>query len=157
MRLARRELASGKPDDPSRLRIEETHRLDIAAAAFEIDGELRQQRYAEAVHHRLFRLMSADQKRPLFHNIKAAIDGVPVEIVKRQVGHLYRDDPDYGIGVATRMGCRPAICPPRGPQSNGDITGRGNILGGGSTSSRGADLAAAFLVPSPVNIGPELL
>jgi catalase len=52
----------------------------------------------------LFRLMSADQKGPLFHNIKAAVDGVPMEIAKRQVAHFYRADPDYGIGVATRMG-----------------------------------------------------
>src|ERR1700716_449949 len=52
----------------------------------------------------LFRLMSAEQKEQLFHNIRAAMDGVPVEIVKRQVAHFYRADPDYGIGVATRMG-----------------------------------------------------
>jgi catalase len=52
----------------------------------------------------LFRLMSAGQKLQLFDNIKAAMDGVPVEIVKRQVAHFYRADPDYGIGVATRMG-----------------------------------------------------
>ena len=52
----------------------------------------------------LFRLMSADQKEQLFDNIKAAMDGVPMEIVKRQVAHFYRADPDYGIGVATRMG-----------------------------------------------------
>jgi catalase len=51
----------------------------------------------------LFRLMSADQKEQLFHNIQAAMDGVPIEIVKRQVAHFYRADPDYGIGVATRM------------------------------------------------------
>jgi catalase len=52
----------------------------------------------------LFRLMSADQKEQLFHNIKAAMDGVPMAIIKRQVAHFYRADPDYGIGVATRMG-----------------------------------------------------
>jgi catalase len=52
----------------------------------------------------LFRLMSANQKEQLFANIAAAMDGVPVEIVKRQVTHFYRADPDYGIGVATRMG-----------------------------------------------------
>ena len=52
----------------------------------------------------LFRLMSADQKEQLFHNIRAAMDGVPMEIVRRQVVHFYRADPDYGIGVATRMG-----------------------------------------------------
>jgi catalase len=52
----------------------------------------------------LFRLMSPNQKEQLFANIAAAMDGVPVEIVKRQVAHFYRADPDYGIGVATRMG-----------------------------------------------------
>jgi catalase len=29
---------------------------------------------------------------------------VPTEIVKRQVALFYRPDPDYGVGVATRMG-----------------------------------------------------
>jgi catalase len=52
----------------------------------------------------LFRLMNSSQKEQLFHNIAAAMDGVPTEIVKRQVVHFYRADPDYGIGVATRMG-----------------------------------------------------
>ena len=52
----------------------------------------------------LFRLMSARQKEQLFDNIKAAMDGVPMEIVKRQVAHFHRADRDYGIGVATRMG-----------------------------------------------------
>ncbi len=52
----------------------------------------------------LFRLMSPDQKEQLFHNIVAAMDGVPMDIVKRQVVHFYKADPDYGIGVATRMG-----------------------------------------------------
>jgi catalase len=54
----------------------------------------------------LFRLMSAEQKEQLFHNIKAAMDGVPMEIVKRQVTHFYRADPDYSIGVATRMSAK---------------------------------------------------
>jgi len=52
----------------------------------------------------LFRLMSADQKEQLFDNIEAAMEGVPMEIIKRQVAHFYRADPDYGIGVANRMG-----------------------------------------------------
>ena len=37
-------------------------------------------------------------------NIAAAMQGVPVEIVKRQVGHFYKADPKYGLGVAERMG-----------------------------------------------------
>jgi len=52
----------------------------------------------------LFRLMNPDQREQLFNNIKAAMEGVPLEIVKRQIVHFYRADPDYGIGVATRMG-----------------------------------------------------
>jgi catalase len=52
----------------------------------------------------LFRLMTPDQKDQLFDNIKAAMDGVPLEIVKRQLVHFYKADPEYGIGVATRMG-----------------------------------------------------
>jgi catalase len=52
----------------------------------------------------LFRLMSPDQQGQLMDNIAAAMLGVPMEIVRRQVAHFYRCDPDYGIGVATRMG-----------------------------------------------------
>jgi catalase len=52
----------------------------------------------------LFRLMTPEQRNRLMDNIAEAMQGVPVEIVRRQVGHFYRADPDYGIGVATRMG-----------------------------------------------------
>ena len=52
----------------------------------------------------LFRLMTADQKQQLISNIKAAMDGVPVEIIKRQLVHFYKDDPDYGKGVAAAVG-----------------------------------------------------
>jgi catalase len=52
----------------------------------------------------LFRLMTADQKQQLFHNYKAAMEGVPVEIVKRQIAHCYKADPAYGAGVAKALG-----------------------------------------------------
>ncbi len=52
----------------------------------------------------LFRLMSADQKQQLYGNIAAAMQGVPVEIINRQLVHFYRADPDYGIGVASALG-----------------------------------------------------
>jgi catalase len=52
----------------------------------------------------LFRLMKPDARQRLMDNIAAAMQGVPNEIVKRQVLHFYRADPDYGIGVAIRMG-----------------------------------------------------
>jgi catalase len=59
----------------------------------------------------LFRLMSDDQRQRLMDNIAEAMQGVPVEIVKRQVAHFYRADPAYGLGVATRMGLSAADLP----------------------------------------------
>ena len=59
----------------------------------------------------LFRLMTAEQRNRLMDNIAEAMQGVPVDIVKRQVGHFYKADPDYGIGVATRMGLSAADLP----------------------------------------------
>ncbi|MBT3069383.1 catalase [Rhodomicrobium sp. Az07] len=55
----------------------------------------------------LFHLFDAGQKERLFSNIAEAMQGVPVEIVKRQVVHFYRVDPEYGLGVASRMGLAP--------------------------------------------------
>lgn len=54
----------------------------------------------------LFRLMTPEQQGRLMDNIAAAMQGVPVEIVKRQVGHFYKADPKYGLGVAERMGLK---------------------------------------------------
>ncbi len=52
----------------------------------------------------LYRLMSPEQKQQLYGNIAAAMQGVPVEIINRQLVHFYRADPDYGIGVASALG-----------------------------------------------------
>ncbi len=52
----------------------------------------------------LFRLMSPDQQRQLFDNLAAAMQGVPVEIIKRQLVHFHRADPAYAAGVAQRVG-----------------------------------------------------
>jgi catalase len=52
----------------------------------------------------LFRLMSPEQKDQLFDNVKAAMEGGPTDIIKRQLVHLYWTDPEYGTGFATRMG-----------------------------------------------------
>jgi catalase len=59
----------------------------------------------------LFRLFTHEERQRLMDNIAEAMGGVPLEIVKRQVGHFYRCDPDYGIGVATRMGLKAADLP----------------------------------------------
>jgi catalase len=52
----------------------------------------------------LFRLMSADAQQRLFGNIAEAMQGVPLKIVKRQIRHFYKADPQYGAGVAQRLG-----------------------------------------------------
>jgi len=59
----------------------------------------------------LFRLMSPDARERLMDNIAEAMQGVPAEIVKRQVVHFYRADPAYGLGVAKRMGLTAADLP----------------------------------------------
>ncbi len=53
----------------------------------------------------LFRLFDAGQKQRLFANIAAAMQGVPAEIVERQLAHFDKADPAYGAGVraAIRM------------------------------------------------------
>jgi catalase len=47
----------------------------------------------------LFRLMSAAEQQRLCANMAAAMQGVPAEIVARQVEHCRRADPAYGAGV----------------------------------------------------------
>jgi catalase len=51
----------------------------------------------------LFRLMPPDARERLMDNIAAAMQGVPKDIIQRQVLHFYRADPAYGSGVAKRM------------------------------------------------------
>ncbi|MGD0612107.1 MAG: catalase [Anaerolineales bacterium] len=52
----------------------------------------------------LFRLMNASQKEQLFSNLAEAMQGVPERIVVRQLVHFYKADPDYGRGVAAKLG-----------------------------------------------------
>jgi catalase len=52
----------------------------------------------------LFRLMTPDQQQRLFGNIAAAMQGVPEEIVRRQLAHFGKADPAYGAGVAKALG-----------------------------------------------------
>lgn len=52
----------------------------------------------------LFRLFTPEQKERLFGNLAAAMQGVPIEIVNRQLVHFYRADPEYGFGVARKLG-----------------------------------------------------
>jgi catalase len=47
----------------------------------------------------LFRLFDAGQQQRLFANMAAAMQGVPAEIVQRQIAHCTKADPAYGAGV----------------------------------------------------------
>ncbi|MFD0893087.1 catalase [Luteolibacter ambystomatis] len=51
----------------------------------------------------LFRLMSGAQQLALFSNIAAAMDGVPQEIIHRQLAHFHKADPAYAAGVAKAL------------------------------------------------------
>jgi catalase len=52
----------------------------------------------------LFRLMTADEQQRLFNNIAGAMQGVPEEIVRRQLAHFTKAYPAYGAGVVKVLG-----------------------------------------------------
>ncbi len=47
----------------------------------------------------LYNIFSAEEKQRLFRNYADAMEGVPEDIVNRQVGHLNKVDPSFGAGV----------------------------------------------------------
>ncbi len=51
----------------------------------------------------LFRLLGEAQQKRLFANIAAAMQGVPREIIDRQLEHFRRADPAYAAGVAEAL------------------------------------------------------
>jgi catalase len=55
----------------------------------------------------LFRLMSDTQKEALCRNIAEAMEGVPVFIVERQMGHFAKADPAYAEGVRLALAKHP--------------------------------------------------
>ena len=63
----------------------------------------------------LFRLMSPAQQQQLFNNIAGAMNGVPEEIVRRQLGHFHKADPAYAAGVAKALNLEYRI--PKVPES----------------------------------------
>ncbi len=51
----------------------------------------------------LFNLFDEGQKARLFSNIAEAMQGVPEEIIERQLGHFEKVHPDYGAGVRAAL------------------------------------------------------
>lgn len=52
----------------------------------------------------LFRLMDAGEQGRLMDTIAGAMQGVPEDIVRRQIGYFAKADPAYGAGIAKRLG-----------------------------------------------------
>lgn len=75
--------------------------LPISGEADRYDHRMGNDEFAQP--RALFRLMTADQRERLMNNIAESMEGIPTEIVKRQVLLFYQVDPDYGKGVAQRM------------------------------------------------------
>jgi catalase len=69
----------------------------------------------------LFRLMSPAQKQQLFSNTAGAMNGVPEEIVRRQLGHLHKADPAYAAGVAKALNIEFSV--PHAPDSAPTMAG----------------------------------
>ena len=76
--------------------------LPLAGDADRYDHRVDSDDYTQAGN--LFRLMDQGQQARLMDNIAHAMQGVPEEIVRRQVEHFRRADPVYGAGIARRMG-----------------------------------------------------
>ena len=78
--------------------------LRISGDADRYDHRVGNDDYSQA--GALFRLFNDEQQQRLFQNIAAAMAGVPLEIVERQLGHFEKADPAYAAGVrqALRVG-----------------------------------------------------
>ncbi len=76
--------------------------LPLEGAADRYDHRAGNDDYGQAGD--LFRLMPEDERERLMDTIAAEMEGVPAEIMDRQIGHFRKADPAYGAGVARRLG-----------------------------------------------------
>ncbi len=76
--------------------------LRISGDADRYDHRHRNDDYSQAGD--LFRLFDDPQRKRLFGNIAAAMQGVPENIVRRQLAHFGTADPAYADGVAKHLG-----------------------------------------------------
>lgn len=80
-----------------------------AEPAFLVDGDGDRYNHHEgnddfSQPRALFRLMNEEQKAQLFSNIASAMEGVPQEIIERQIALFDQVDPVYGAGVRDALG-----------------------------------------------------
>ncbi len=75
--------------------------LAISGDADRYDHRIGNEDYSQPGN--LFRLMNKNQKKQLFNNLAEAMEGVPMKIVRRQLGHFHKADPAYAAGVAKAM------------------------------------------------------
>ncbi|GAB4392731.1 MAG: catalase [Gammaproteobacteria bacterium] len=75
--------------------------LAIEGAADRYDHREGNDDYTQAGN--LFRLMDAQQQQRLFHNIAAAMQSVPQDIIERQLVHFKKADPQYEAGVRAAL------------------------------------------------------
>ncbi|MDR3476492.1 MAG: catalase [Gammaproteobacteria bacterium] len=76
--------------------------LKISGDADRYDHRIGNDDYTQAGN--LFRLMDADKKAQLINNIVDAMKPIPKTIQILQLGHFYKADPDYGLGIAKGLG-----------------------------------------------------
>ena len=76
--------------------------LRISGDADRYDHRDGNEDYSQA--GKLFRLMTGEEQGRLMDNVARAMNGVPKEILRRQVAHFHRADPGYGAGVSRRVG-----------------------------------------------------
>ncbi|MGI9332569.1 MAG: catalase [Gammaproteobacteria bacterium] len=76
--------------------------LEVSGDAARYDHREDNDDYIQAGN--LFRLMSEPERERLMDNIARAMQGVPANILERQVAHFSKADPAYGTGVAKRVG-----------------------------------------------------
>ncbi|MCX7594475.1 MAG: catalase [Fischerella sp.] len=75
--------------------------LKIFGDADRYDRRVDNDDYTQAGN--LFRLLPEDEKQRLFSNIADSIKGVPQFIIKRQLAHFAKADPDYAEGVVRAL------------------------------------------------------
>jgi len=75
--------------------------LRISGDADRYDHRTGNDDYGQA--RALFALFDAGQRERLFSAIAGAMQGVPREIVERQLAHFTKVDPAYGAGVARAL------------------------------------------------------